>query len=161
MVKAEDNSSAFLYFTSGMIKNAFYILILGVFIYSCATTKDRKVANYFDHDKNDTIRIANDSLEYEIIIIEPGFNTWVVTQRPRGYYSESFLEVRNQMYVAEYNRRVLNPQLFNPDLYIQQINYDYHTHYGYEVNYLLFNYFIFFEQRFNQRLLAGGRNRTF
>lgn len=144
-----------------MIKNVLYILVLGVFIYSCSTTQDRKVARYFDQDKNDTIRIANDSLEYEIIIIEPGFNTWLVMQRPRGYYTESFLETRNQMYVAEYNRRVFQPQQFNPDLYVQQINYDYHIRYGYEVNYLLFNYFIFFEQRFNQRLLAGGRNRTF
>ncbi len=161
MVKAEDNASAFCILTFGMIKKITCIVALGVLISNCASTKDRKIDQYFDQEANDTIRIANDSLEYEIIIIEPGFNAWLITQRPRGYYSETYLEIRNRMYVIEYNRRVQQPQLFDNNIYIQEINYEPHIHYGYEVNYLLFNYFIFFEQRFNQRLLAGFRNRRF
>ncbi len=108
---------------------------------------------------SDTVRIANDSLEYEILIIEPGFNSWLVTQRPRGFYSEQFLETRNRIYVTEYNQRVMQPQRFNPNLYIQQINYEPTIHYGYEVNYLLYNYFLFFEQQYRQRFIVtrGGR----
>ena len=118
MVKAEEKSSAFLYFKRSMWKNIMYIIVLGVFIYSCSTTKDRNLLATNDSQMSDTLRIANDSLEYEIIIIEPGFNAWLLTQRPRGYYSENFLETRNNLFVIEYNQRVQQPLRFDPNLYI-------------------------------------------
>jgi len=102
--------------------------------------------------KSDTLRIANDSLEYEIIIIEPGFNNWLVTQFPEAYYAQSFLENRNMFFVAEYNRRVLNSTQYDSQLYLQQINYESNIDYGKEVNYLLYNYFIYFEKTYNQKL---------
>jgi hypothetical protein len=101
---------------------------------------------------NDTIRIANDSLEYEIIILEPGFNAWLATQRPRGYYGQTFLEQRNKIFVTNYNIRANNPSQFGPDLYPQQINYEFNVDYGYEVNYLLYNYFLYFQEKYRQRL---------
>ncbi len=104
---------------------------------------------------SDTVRIANDSLEYEVLIIDPGFSTWLASQaRTRGYYSESYLENRNQIYASEWNIRVTQPQRYNPDLYEMQINYDPNIHYGYEVNYLIYNYFIYF-QITNRQQLAG------
>jgi len=75
-------------------------------------------------ESNDTIRIANDDLEYEIIIIEPGFQSWLAsTARAEGYYSQPYLENRNILYVTEWNSRVLQPQRFNPNLYEMQIDY--------------------------------------
>ncbi len=142
------------------MKNCIYIVIVGIFIYSCSTTKNRKMDVVSTDTTSDTIRIANDSLEYEIIIIEPGFNSWLITQRPRGFYSETFLETRNRIYVTEYNQRVMQPQRFDPNLYLQQINYDPAIHYGYEVNYLLYNYFLYFEQRYRQRFIVT-RGRRF
>ncbi|GAL01544.1 hypothetical protein JCM19314_1327 [Nonlabens ulvanivorans] len=100
----------------------------------------------------DTLRIANDSLEYEVIIIEPGFNSWLATQPPRGFYSQSTLELRNDFYVREYNLRVNNSINYSPDLYVWRIDYDRKVDYGYEVNYLLYNYFLFFEKRYGQKL---------
>ncbi|SEK57861.1 hypothetical protein SAMN04487910_0867 [Aquimarina amphilecti] len=137
------------------VKQFFFIIILALFTYSCATTKDRKLDTTSTTDSSDTLRIANDELEYEIIIIEPGFNNWLVTQRPRGYYNQQFLEIRNRQYVIEYNQRVVQPQRFDPNLYIQQINYDQYTDYGYEVNYLLYNYFLFFERQYKQRFFVS------
>lgn len=142
------------------MKNSTYIIIvLGILVYSCSTTKNRDLSSNSDVvSTTDTVRIANDSLEYEILIIEPGFNAWLVTQRPRGYYSEQFLENRNWQYVLEYNQRVIQPQRFNPNIYQQQINYEPHTQYGYEVNYLLYNYFLFLEQRIGLRFrMTRGR----
>ena len=105
---------------------------------------------------SDTVKIANDSLEYEVIIIDPGFSSWLVGRaRPRGYYSENYLEVKNQLYVIEWNRRAMQPNLYDPNLYEMQINYDMNIHYGYEVNYLIYNYFIYFQNRYNQRLGGG------
>lgn len=101
----------------------------------------------------DTVRIANDAISYEIIIIEPGFNTWLIsTARPEGYYSQEFMEARNYQYVIEWNNRVLQPHRFNPSLYEMQIDYDPGVDYGYEVNYKLYNYFIYFQLTHNQRL---------
>ncbi len=136
-----------------MTKNIFYIVILTIFIWSCASTKKKNSTVASNDTTSDTLRIANDELEYEIIIIEPGFNSWLVTQRPRGYYGEQFLESRNRRYVIEYNQRVIQPFNFDPNLYVQAINYEPNIHYGHEVNYLLYHYFLFFEQRHGQRFI--------
>ncbi len=103
---------------------------------------------------SDTVRIANDELEYEVIIIYPGFNTWLQSRaRPRGYYSQSHLEMKNRLWVMEWNSRVLQPQRYR-NLYEMQIDYRSNIDYGYEVNYLLYNYLVYFQQANGQRL--GG-----
>lgn len=95
---------------------------------------------------SDQVRIANDSLEYEIIIIDSGFNSWLASRaKPRKFYSESYLEGRNQTYVTEWNNRVNQPQRYSPNLYEMRIDYDPRIHYGYEVNYLLYNYMVYFQ----------------
>lgn len=103
---------------------------------------------------NDTVRIANDELEYEIIIIDPGFNTWLASRaRPRGYYSQQYFEAKNRIWVIEWNIRAMRPQQYR-DLYLMQIDYDHHIDYGYEVNYMLYNYLVYFQLTTGQRL--GG-----
>lgn len=112
-----------------------------------------KEKQVFSQTKGDTIQIANDEIEYEIIIIEPGFNFWLQSiAKPEGYYSQSFLENRNQIMVTNWNQRVMQPQRFNPNLYELQIDYQLGIDYGYEVNYKLYNYFIYFQRKYNQRL---------
>ena len=103
---------------------------------------------------NDTVRIANDSLEYEVIIIDPGFNSWLASRaRPRGYYGQPYLENKNRFWVQEWNSRVLDPRRWG-DMYQMRIDYDPNINYGYEVNYLLYNYLVYFQLSNNQRL--GG-----
>lgn len=136
------------------MKNTTYILIIFLcIILGCNTTKrtvtsvDKPLAV-----KNDTIRIANDSLKYEVIIIDPGFSTWLATMAyPRNYHSQSYLENKNQIYVTEWNSRVLQPQRYN-SLYEMTIDYNSNIDYGYEVNYLIYNYMIYFQNTFNQKL---------
>jgi hypothetical protein len=107
---------------------------------------------------NDTVRIANDSLQYEIIIIEPGFNLFINSlAKPKGYYSQSYLESKNQILVQEYNSRVINPLRYNSNLYIQEINYDPFVNYGYDVNYMLYNYFVYLSYEYNQRFSVPAR----
>jgi hypothetical protein len=131
----------------------FLPLFLIICIISCSVQKERtSTETSDDSSQNDTIRIANDSLEYEIIIFEPGFNSWLVTQKPRGYYNLNYLEQRNRIFVINYNQRVLNPFRFDPNLYPQQINYEYNVDYGYEVNYLLYFYSVYFQQEYSQKL---------
>jgi hypothetical protein len=101
----------------------------------------------------DTVAITSEETEYEIIIIEPGFFVWLQSiALPEGYYSQEFLENRNRFWVTEWNNRVLLPYAFDPNLYLMQIDYDFNIDYGYEVNYKLYNYFVYFQRRYNQRL---------
>ncbi|MDR9456171.1 MAG: DUF6146 family protein [Salegentibacter sp.] len=140
------------------MKNFFYILILGLMIYSCGSQDRNLRSDRIANAEEDTVRIANDSLEYEIIIIEPGFNLFINSiAKPEGYYSQSYLENKNRFLVQEYNQRVRNPQRYNPNLYIQEINYDSNIDYGYEVNYLLYNYFVYFSRQYNQRFSVPTR----
>ena len=111
----------------------YFVIIFILVIAFASCDSSRKViqkGEAITDASNDTVRIANDSLEYEIIIIEPGFNAWLVTQYPRGHYSQTYLENRNRIFVTEYNRRVQNFQLFDPNLYILEINYDFDIDYG-------------------------------
>ncbi|WP_034922195.1 DUF6146 family protein [Gillisia sp. CAL575] len=141
------------------MKNIIFIFVLGLFIYSCSSTKNRDFTKKeITANANDTVRIANDSLEYEIIVIEPGFNLFINSiARPRGYYSQSYLESKNKFLVQEYNSRVAQPFSYNPNLYIQEINYNNSVDYGYEVNYMLYNYFVFFSREYNQRFSVSTR----
>ncbi len=107
----------------------------------------------FNKQTPDTLTIKNDSVSYEIIIIELGFSTWLNSvAKPPGYYTQSYMENRNLIYVTTWNQRVLEPSRYDPNLYEMQINYDPKIDYGYDVNYQLFNYFIFFQRKYNQRL---------
>jgi len=138
------------------MKTAVYILLICGVILGCNTTKP--IASKTDEKSetlktNDTVKIVNDELEYQIIIIEPGFNTWLLTSaRPEGFYSQNYLENRNLIYVNEWNARVMQPQRYNPNLYEMQIDYSSGIDYGYDVNYKLFNYFIYFQITYNQKL---------
>ncbi|MGB5419121.1 DUF6146 family protein [Algibacter sp.] len=140
------------------MKNLIYILMVSVFLFNCNTSKKTTTKNdeRLENLKlNDTVKIANEAIEYEIIIIEPGFNFWLASRaRQRGFYSQQFFETKNILYVNEWNQRVIQPQRFDPNLYELRIDYQQGIDYGYEVNYVLYNYFIYFQLTYNQRL--GG-----
>ena len=130
-----------------------FSVILILLLIGCSVQKDKSDSNSTESRReNDTIHLSNENLEYDIKIIEPGFNSWLATQRPRGYYDLNYLEQRNRQMVLTYNQRVLNPSLFDPNLYPQHINYDYNLDYGYEVNFLLYNYLLYFQEKYRQKL---------
>ena len=128
------------------MKNLLFLFILMLCLIGCNTTS-KTIAKDKDETavkSNDTVRITNEDAEYEIIIIEPGFNFWLESRaKQRGFYSQSYLESRNQIYVIEWNNRVNQPQRFDPNLYELRIDYDTRIDYGYEVNYKLYYYFMF------------------
>ncbi|MNJ94989.1 hypothetical protein D3C87_126930 [compost metagenome] len=130
-------------------------IVLGIII-SCSTQNKYPVTNTNNKalTANDTVRIANDSLEYEVIIIDPGFNSWLASRaKPRGFYGQSYLENKNRLWVMEWNNRVLNPQRYG-DMYLMTVDYRSSINYGYEVNYLLYNYLVYFQITNRQKL--GG-----
>lgn len=132
------------------MKKIFIYIVIGLFIWSCGTTSKTTV-------KNDTnlpegaVRIANDSLEYEIIIFDIGYDTYLKTiAKPEWYYTQDFLEIKNNFYVTEWNIRVNNPFKYDPTIYENTIDYSPNIDYGLDVNYKLYNYFKFVEYRYKE-----------
>ena len=132
-----------------------FIIVLFI-IASCKSYNNNQTINNDAENalvQSDTVSISSDESDYEIIIVEPGFNSWLYgTARPEGYYSQQYLESRNAILVQEWNLRNLQPGTYDPNLYQLRIDYDTRTDYGYEVNYKLYNYFIYFQITYNQRL---------
>ncbi|CAM2891937.1 DUF6146 family protein [Flavobacterium frigoris] len=137
-----------------MKKNIYIVLIMLAIIVGCTTSKPvvSKAENP-NPTANDTVRIANDALEYEVIIIDPGSSTWLVSRAfSRNYHTQSYLENKNRFWISEWNSRVLQPFRYNTNLYEMTINYDPTIDYGYEVNYLIYNYMVYFQNTYKQKL---------
>ncbi len=121
-------------------------------VYACGSSPLKD--NLKENEK--PVVIANDSLEYEIIIFDVGFTLYLNTiARPKGYYSQNFLENRNSIYVTNWNLRAQNPSQYDASIYGNVIDYNPQINYGLEVNYQLFNYFLFAQQKYNMRLDGG------
>lgn len=136
---------------------AFVLIINFAFIIGCTTQQKSVVSSSPDNAKSvagDTVRIANDELEYEVIIIDPGFTSWLNSRsKPRGYHPQSYLENKNLQWITEWNIRANQPNRYG-EMYQMRIDYSGNINYGYEVNYLIYNYLVYFQQTNNQKL--GG-----
>jgi hypothetical protein len=136
------------------MKTIIFILVITLFIYGCKSS-DKATPNRDEMSNDaqiDTIKIENEALEYQIIIIEIGFDSWLRVQKPMTFYTDSYLATRNLFYVSEWNRRVYLPGVYNPQIYSQLIDYEPSTDYGLEVNYMLFMYFKFVQKKYKQKL---------
>lgn len=132
-----------------MVRYGILFLMTCLFMFSCKSGKEPVNTT---KDEIKPVVIANDSLEYEIIIIDQGFDTYLNSiAKPKWYYSESYYRTKNILYVTEWNIRARQPMRYSPNLYEQAINYDGNIDYGLEVNYKLFNYFKFVEYKYKVR----------
>jgi hypothetical protein len=132
------------------MKTLLYYFAIGLLISACTSTT--KTATQNTDTSKEIVRIANDSLEYEIIIMDIGFETYLNTiAKPMNFYSQEYYENKNRFYVTEWNIRALNALRYRKDIYENQIDYDFNVDYGLEVNYKLYNYFKFVEYKYKQR----------
>ncbi len=150
------NTHTFFLIPLILMKKIIPFIIVLIVIVSCKSYNNTPTINNDNTNslvENDTVIIDSDENDYEIIIIEPGFNAWLAsTARPEGYYSQQWLESRNALMVQTWNQRNLQPLTYDPNLYEVRIDYDTRTDYGYEVNYKLYNYFVYFQIKHKQRL---------
>ncbi len=131
------------------MKNFIILCFFTLLFASCNSTM--QTANKAVVSDSDKVIIANDSLEYEVIIIDGGFSTYLATTAyPRNYHTKSYLENKNSFWLREYNARARQGK----SLYEVPVDYESNIDYGYEVNYLLYNYLVYFQNKYNQKL--GG-----
>lgn len=140
-----------------LLKQLLLLFIFGFFFFACGSSPMYKTATI----KEEPVVIANDSLEYEITIIDIGFTYYLnAIAQPEGFYSQNYLEARNSIWVTTWNRRARTIGQFNSNTYENIIDYQQNVNYGYEVNYKLFNYFLFAQRKYKMNLgVVFQRNR--
>lgn len=127
------------------MKNFFLIFLLIFGIISCGNTQNLRAVDDKGLSKieNDKITIANPDLEYEVIIFDSGFESWFrIYAKQRGFYSLSFLENKNRIWVNEWNSRSRSARKG----YDYTIDYNSTIKYGLEVNYMLYNYLLYWQE---------------
>ena len=97
--------------------------------------------------------VSEDSVEYELIIIDPGFESFLAMQKSKEFYSQNYYENWNKRYVAEWNYRHSQALTYG-DMYETYIDYGPHVDYGLELNYKLYYYFRFFEKKHGVKFLT-------
>lgn len=130
------------------MKNTFLFLLtfltVSVIISSCGVNKQIQSENKLE------IANSKDSTEYELIIFDPNFDTWLLTQPTSiNNYSNEYLRSKNFTYVMSWNNRYTK----GDHRFSTYIDYDLTVDYGLELNYRLFMYFKYFEQTNRVNLL--------
>ena len=96
-----------------------------------------------------------DPVEYELIIFEIGFDNYLVSQPPKEFYAQHYYRNWNRQYAIEWNNRYrVGPR---QELFLWEIDYDYFTDYGIELEYKLYYFFLFFEDKYNLTLVPRAR----
>lgn len=114
-------------------------LIFGMtlLILSGCVTSNRMMAV---KDKNLIDIRQEDDEEYELLVLDPGFETWFITTwSPAKDRSLSYYKMWNQRYVNAWNYNVTRPH--RSRLFENMIQYDAMTDYGMEVERKLYYYF--------------------
>ena len=130
------------------------ILLMSMLLYSCSTSKiiseDKKKTDVGSSKvESDRITISNPDEDFEVIIFDVGFDSWLVTNaKPRGYYDLAFLEAKNRSWVNDWNSRA-SAGYFGFDY---TIDFKSNVNYGYEVNYMLYNYLLYWQEMNNVKL---------
>ena len=103
-----------------------------------------------EDQQNNGVEInSEDSIEYELVIIDPRFESYLATvQYPKNYYSKEYYKHWNIQYCTEWNIRHQDPILYG-DFYENYIHYDQSVDYGIDLNFKLYQYFQFIEKEYN------------
>lgn len=129
------------------MKRLFYLLMVVSFLAACSGPKGMVK---IEPNGNET---QEDSVEYELIVSDPGFETWYLLQNsPARYRSQEYYENWNQQYVSAWNYLATQPRkrsFFEPI-----IGYEPGVDYGFELNHKLFYYFQYVEHVLGIQILT-------
>lgn len=131
--------------------NKFIVIIASLFIVAaCISRKTGKTVAISNTPGN-----QEDSVTYELIILDPEFESWMITNsKPMWYHSQSYLESWNRMYVSAWNSKATSGS--GSRFFETYIDYQNQIDYGLELNYRLFYYFQFVERRLKIPILPAG-----
>lgn len=99
------------------------------------------------------IKQSNDSIEYELLVFDSGFETFLAKlPYSKDFYSNDYYKNWNLSYVTEWNIRALNPARYGT-FYENQIDYQSNVDYGLDLNFKLYHYFLYIEEKYGITLV--------
>ena len=119
--------------------------------FSCSALKSTKSTTKLEPgvEINEADEELADSTEYELIIFDPGFESWFQKHRKQPWYhTKESLENKNWLYSIAWNQKVMdgNYQMTYPgNPFEQEIDYRKNIDYGMDLNYRLYYYFKYVE----------------
>ncbi|TLX77609.1 hypothetical protein E9993_02905 [Labilibacter sediminis] len=120
---------------------------------ACNTTKNVSTDNKASVQVSES---AEDSTQYELIIFDNRFDTYLITQPSKEFYSNQYYQSWNIRYVTEWNIRHNNPLRYG-DFYETHIDYQNTIDYGIDLNYRLYYYFLFIEKEYGITLIKRAK----
>ena len=98
----------------------------------------------------------SDSTKYELIVAEPGFDTWLLSNlTAEWHHSDEFYKQWNKLYASEWNYRYSQPKYSGP--YDYPVDYDPTIEYGKEIEHKLYWFFKFMEEKYDMELHIASR----
>jgi hypothetical protein len=106
-------------------------------------------------EPNGTEVAEEDSVTYELIVFDQGFETWYLLHNsPARYRSQHYYENWNRQYVSEWNYLATQPR--RRSFFQSIIGYEPGVDYGFALNHKLFYYFQYVEQVVRIPILRNG-----
>lgn len=128
------------------------ILLAGILFY---------IPVFAQEEQQDKAKIeinSEDSIEYDLLIFDPKFDTYLATvPYSKEFYSNEYYRSWNIQYCAEWNSRHQNMARYG-DFYETYIDYDQSVDYGIDFNFKLYQYFLFIEKEYKIILLNRRGN---
>ncbi|RUT78904.1 DUF6146 family protein [Ancylomarina longa] len=132
------------------IMKQFIFIILAIFLLGACSTYSAFETSESDKNNQETA-IVQDSTKYELLILDIGFESWFATRNLRASaHSEWYYTNWNQIYVNEWNRLYLEGHPY----FENYIDYSPYEEYGFDINYKLYNYFQFVEEKTGIKLVT-------
>ncbi len=128
-----------------------YLSIIALFLLLVSACTNNRELIIEEHDS----ATQEDSITYELIVLDPGFDSWfAIHGTPAKYHNQTYYEGWNRRYVDAWNYQNIG------DRYSQVIegNIDYRPDidYGFELNHKLFYYFMYVEHELDIQLIPDG-----
>ncbi len=125
----------------------FFAVVLFL-VFACAGNKSLSI------QENDG-EAKEDSVSYELIVLDPGFETWYATRANQANMrSLNYYENWNEQYVNAWNTQRMGYRY--SQLIHGNIEYDPREDYGPEINHKLFYYFMYVENVLKIQLMPNG-----
>lgn len=137
-----------------------FAVLAGSLLVACGPAK--KINRTGKAHQVEVVKDNKDSTEYELIIFDPGFESWFEKNRkPMWYYTNDYLAAWNRQYVTAWNEKARNPLLVshtgdNP--FMNEIDYRPGINYGLELNHKLYHYFKYIEATWGSFMSFGNKN---
>lgn len=132
------------------MKQLLFLFTALVFIIACSTQK-----GIVKIEENKEEVAAKDSLEYELIVFDPKFETWYMIQNaPAKYRSQEYYENWNRQYVSAWNHN--STQTGKRSFFEPIVGYQSNVDYGFELNHKLFYFFQYVEHILKIQIMPGG-----